>query len=204
MANPTPTKAPPARTQEQVDALRAEEAKIVSELADMEKKHEEQEPEPEPEPEPEACQPSPAKSYTLSPAKQASTPQPQDNIEPLPISSFVVGGPVIILSPKLKWRECTIVGLEPCGSVYHDQKLVATHMPCIKVSYVGFNQAFDEWLCLAHDSNRIRLAPTRAAAKLRAGLGELSPNQRLQEHKKAEMCLPWLNNSPVKPMAALK
>eukprot|EP01043_Picozoa_sp_COSAG02_P129555 COSAG02_NODE_67141_length_253_cov_1.350649_1_plen_32_part_01 len=32
MANPTPTKAPPARTQEQVDALRAEEAKIVSEL----------------------------------------------------------------------------------------------------------------------------------------------------------------------------
>ena len=81
---------------------------------------------------------------------------------------------------------------------------MAEHVPCIKVNYVGFNQAFDEWLCLAHDSNRIRPAATRAAAKLRAGLGELSPNQRLQEHKKAEVCLPWLSNSPVKPMASLK
>ena len=176
MANPTPTKAPP----------KCEER------------------EPEPEPEPEACPPSPAKSYTLSPAKQASTPTPQEEVEPWPISSFVVDGPVIVLSPKLKWRECTVVDIEPNGSVYQDRQLVATNMPCIKVSYVGFDRAFDEWLCLAHDSNRIRLAPTRAAAKLRAGLGELSPNQRLQEHKKAEICLPWLSNSPVKPLAALK
>lgn len=171
MANPTPTKAPP----------KCEER------------------EPEPEPEPEACPPSPAKSYTLSPAKQASTPPPQQEVEPWPISNFVVGGPVIILSPKLKWRECTVVDIEPNGTVYQE-----SNMPCIKVSYVGFDQAFDEWLCLAHDSNRIRLAPTRAAAKLRAGLGELSPNQRLQEHKKAEICLPWLSNSPVNSLAALK
>ena len=202
MANPTPTKARPAKTQAEIDALRAEEAKILSELADMDAKC--KDPEAELEPEPEACPSSPAKSYTRSPAKQASTPQPQDKIEPHAISSFVVGGPVIVLSPKLKWRECTVVAVEPNGSVYQDKKLVATQMPCIKVSYVGFNKAFDEWLCLAHDSNRIRLAPTRAAAKLRAGLGELSPNQRLQEHKKAEVCLPWLNNSPVKPLAALK
>jgi hypothetical protein len=184
MANPTPTKAP-----------RAEQAE--TEIAERR--------DPEPEPEPEACPPSPAKSYQASPAKQV-TPQKEElqHVEPWPISTFVVGGPVIILSPKLKWRECTVVELEPNGTVYQGQQIVAEHVPCIKVNYVGFNQAFDEWLCLAHDSNRIRPAATRAAAKLRAGLGELSPNQRLQEHKKAEVCLPWLSNSPVKPMASLK
>ena len=214
MANPTPTKGL-RKTPEEVEALRMEEAKLVGEIADLDSPQQQQQPaaaaELEPEPEPEACPPSPAKSYQASPvaAKGMSTPTREaleGTTAPWPLSTFVIGGPIIVLSPKLKWRECSVSEIEPNGTVYQGSRVVAEGVPCIKVTYVGFAAAFDEWLDLSQDSNRIRPAATRAAAKLRAGLGELSPNQRLQEHKKAEVCLPWLSNSPVQPtaMAALK
>ena len=208
MANPTPTKGP-HKTLEEVEALRMEDTKLMGAIVDHGEEHAPPaaavELEPEPEPEPEACQPSPAKSYQASPAaKGMSTPTRealQGTTEPWPLSTFVIDGPIIVLSPKLKWRECTVSEIEPNGTVYHGSQVVAEGVPCIKVTYVGFAAAFDEWLDLMQDSNRIRPAASRAAAKLRAGLGELSPNQRLQEHKKAEVCLPWLSNSPVQPTA---
>ena len=79
--------------------------------------------------------------------------------------------------------------IEPSGVIYDAEGVAVGTAPCIKVNYVGFNTAFDEWFDLSKDSARIRPAATRAAAKLRVGLGELSPNQRMQEHKKAEICL---------------
>ena len=174
MANPTPTKG---------ERPEPEQPLLTPEL--------------EPEPEPEAARPSPQASPAKSEAANtsavvATTPErdaPDEVTEPWPLSNFVVGGPIIVLSPKLKWREGTVVEIEPSGVIYDAEGVAVGTAPCIKVNYVGFNTAFDEWFDLSKDSARIRPAATRAAAKLRVGLGELSPNQRMQEHKKAEICL---------------
>lgn len=129
-----------------------------------------------------------------------TTPQRKEEepIEPWPVTTFVAGAPVIILSPKGKWRECTVVAVDNspangrCG-----------WGGAIQVNYVGFRDDFNEWISLGNLSHRVRPAASRAAARLRVGLGELSPNQRMQEHKKAAPLLPWLSDSPAKAVNAL-
>ena len=149
---------------------------------------------------------------------------------------------VIILSPKQKWRNCTVVAVnrdETSGTKDEDaikvksgctrrqpgrqpvlsrplaSKLIIALVPP-QVHYEGWDAKYDEWINLNHQKSRvhtytcgshsgmrtvnsiyclsrhkhrngdrsscaqIRLASSRAVAILRPGLGELSPNQRLQ------------------------
>jgi hypothetical protein len=163
-----------------------------------------------------AVQPAPV--MTPTPEKESGTAVEEEQIENVPalgaqaaapktptkpepeqvpegcwsVSDFVVGGPVMILSPKGKWRECTVVAVD--NSPANGR---ANWAGAIQVHYVGFRSEFNEWLGLAEGKRRIRVAATRAAAKLRVGLGEMSPSQRNQEFAKAKPCLPWLSDSPM-------